>query len=71
MTEQAVLPGEVIVAALCWGGDMRRAGVNNLKKLVRKATSLVGIELDGAEVVTERRMRVKLKDIMDNPSHPL
>ena len=41
------------------------------KKLVKKASSVEGMELDCVEVVTERRMRGKLKAIMDNPSHPL
>ena len=35
---------------------------------MRKASSVVAMELDNVEVVTKRRMRGKLKAIMDNPS---
>jgi len=31
----------------------------------------VGQQLDSLEAVVERRMRDKLKSILDNPSHPL
>lgn len=42
-----------------------------LNKLVRKASSVVAIELDGVEQVTEKMVRVKIKAIMDDLSHPL
>ena len=59
--------------------DVRRVIINTyedgessrLNKLVRKASSVVGLELDSLEVVVERRMRDKFKSILGNPSHPL
>ena len=42
-----------------------------LNKLVRKASSVVGVELVRLEVVAERGMRRKLAAILENPSHPL
>lgn len=42
-----------------------------LNKLVRKASSVVAIELDGVEQVTEKMVRVKIKAIMYDLSHPL
>ena len=38
---------------------------------MRKASSVVGLELDSLEVVVERRMRGKFKSILGNPYHPL
>ncbi|MBN3311348.1 ANG4 protein, partial [Atractosteus spatula] len=37
----------------------------------RRASSVIGFDLDSLEVVAERRMRSKLEAIMDNFSHPL
>ncbi|KAI3358660.1 hypothetical protein L3Q82_014719 [Scortum barcoo] len=42
-----------------------------LDKLVRKAGSVVGTELDSLTSVAERRTLNRLLSIMDNPSHPL
>ena len=39
-------------------------------ELVREASSVVGMELDGVDIVTERKMRGKLKVLMDSPCHP-
>src|SRR4029434_2063277 len=44
---------------------------HQMNKLVRKAGSVVGIELDKLEAVAEDRMRRKLDAILRNPSHPL
>ena len=60
----------IVFTVLCWGGGIRTCGANTLGKLVRKASSVVGVELDSVEAVTEKRMRGKLKDIMDDPCHP-
>lgn len=41
-------------------------------RLEKKATSVVGLEQDSLESeVAERRMRDKIKAILDNPAHPL
>ena len=53
----------IFFGVACWAG-----GTNKLNKLERKASSVVGMELDCVEAVTEKRMRGKLKAIMDNPS---
>ena len=55
-------------AGACWGGASR---LGTPTDLVRKASSVVGLELDSLEVVVERRMRDKFKSILGNPSHPL
>ena len=42
-----------------------------LNNFVRKASSMVGMELNSVKVVIERMNRGKLKAIMHNLSHPL
>ena len=61
----------IFVAATCWGGGIGSGGANKLNKFVRKASSMVGIELESLEVVTEMRMTGKLKAIMESPAHLL
>ena len=41
------------------GGGIKAGESNRLNKLVRKASSVVGLELDSLEVVVESRMRDK------------
>ena len=58
-------------AVACWGSGLRAVDFNRLDKLVRKASNVVGVELDSLAVVSERRSLAKLHAIMDNTSHPL
>ncbi|TWW78270.1 hypothetical protein D4764_11G0003910 [Takifugu flavidus] len=44
---------------------------NRLNKLIKKAGSVVGCRLDKLDEVVRDRMVLKLRTIMDNPSHPL
>ena len=67
----SVVASTLFFAGACWGGGIKAGESNRLNKLVRKASSVVGLELDSLEVVVERRMRDKFKSIMGNPSHPL
>ena len=55
MFYQSVVACVIFFAAVCWGGGIRSSGAIN--KLVRKASSVMGMKLDSVEVVTERRMR--------------
>ena len=70
MFHQSVVASTLSFAGACWGGGIKAGESNRLNKLVRKASSVVGLELDSLEVV-KRRMRVKFKSIVGNPSHPL
>ncbi|KAI4888742.1 hypothetical protein NFI96_010443 [Prochilodus magdalenae] len=54
-----------------WGSRLRVADANRLNKLIRKASDVVGVELDSLMAVSERRTLSKLQTIMDNGSHPL
>ncbi len=56
---------------LCCGGGIRAGEASRLNKLVRKASSVVGLELDRPKSVAERMMMDKIKAILDNPSHLL
>ncbi|KAK0134692.1 putative RNA-directed DNA polymerase from transposon BS [Merluccius polli] len=71
MFYQSVVASATFFAIVCWGGGIGSGGASKLNKLVRKASSVVGMKLDCVEAVTERRMKGKLQAIMDNPSHPL
>ena len=71
MFYESVVAGAFLYAVTCWGSGLRAGDTNRLEKLVRKASNVVGVELDSLAVVAERRSLAKLHAIMDNPSHPL
>ncbi|TWW78779.1 hypothetical protein D4764_11G0009000 [Takifugu flavidus] len=60
-----------VVQALCWGTGIKAKDANRLNKLIKKAGSVVGCRLDNLDEVVRDRMVLKLRTIMDNPSHPL
>jgi len=61
----------IFYAVVCWGSRVKAADANRLNKLIRKAGSVLGVELESLVEVSERRMLSKLLSTMDNASHPL
>ncbi len=55
---------------VCWGGGIRAGEASRLNKLVRKASSVFGLELDSLESVAEEKMKDKIKAMLESPSHP-
>ncbi len=53
------------------GGGIKVVELHKLNRLVKKASAVVGLQLDSVEVVAARRMKDKINKILDNPSHPL
>ncbi|CAI5671505.1 unnamed protein product [Oreochromis niloticus] len=68
---ESVVSSAILYAVACWGSRLRVADANRLDKLIRKASNVVGMELDSIKVVSERRMLSKIKTMLDNSSHPL
>ncbi|KAI3356695.1 hypothetical protein L3Q82_003380 [Scortum barcoo] len=68
---QSVVASALLYAVVCWGGSLKKKDAARLDKLVRKAGSVVGTELDSLTSVAERRTLNRLLSIIDNPSHPL
>ena len=56
---------------MCWGGSTKKRDAGRLDRLVRKAGSVVGAELESIASVAEKRTLSKLLTIMDNETHPL
>ncbi|KAL0147202.1 hypothetical protein M9458_057492, partial [Cirrhinus mrigala] len=71
MFYESVVASVIFYAVVCWGGSMKMADMKRLNKLIRKAGSVVGEELDNMETVVERRTLSRLRSIMDNVDHPL
>ncbi|KAI3373330.1 hypothetical protein L3Q82_006624 [Scortum barcoo] len=67
----SVVSSIIFYAAVCWGSRLKTADTNRLNKLIRRAGSVLGVELESVEEVSERRMLRKLLSIMDNVSQPL
>ena len=71
MFYQSVMASVLFFGITCWGGNNRASDTLNLDRLVRRAGSIVGSELEGVGVVARRRTSSKLDSILKNTSHPL
>ncbi len=58
-------------AVTCWGGSIRKRDAGRLDRLVKKAGSVVGMELETLTSTAESRTLNRLDSIMDNQHHPL
>ncbi|KAI4888385.1 hypothetical protein NFI96_003394 [Prochilodus magdalenae] len=68
---QSVVASVLFYAVVCWGGSISKRDAGRLDRLVRKAGSVLGLELESLTPLAERRALSKLLHIMDNVHHPL
>ena len=68
---ESVVASAIFFAVTCWGSGLKVADNNRLHKLIRRASDVMGEELDTLTTVAERRMLSKLQSILDNVTHPL
>ncbi|KAI4873086.1 hypothetical protein NFI96_003088 [Prochilodus magdalenae] len=68
---QTVVSSCLFYAVVCWGGSIKKRDEMRLDKLVRRAGSVVGVELDSVVKVAERRTLHTLLSIMNDDGHPL
>ena len=61
----------IVFASVCWGGNVSVRDTGRLNKLIKKASSVVGLSLDQIEVLVERRLASKCTAILLDPEHPL
>ncbi|KAI4899792.1 hypothetical protein NFI96_001143 [Prochilodus magdalenae] len=71
MFYQSVVASVLFYAMVCWGGSISKRDAGRLDRLVRKAGSVLGLELESLTPLAERRALSKLLHIMDNVHHPL
>ncbi|KAI4901901.1 hypothetical protein NFI96_022255 [Prochilodus magdalenae] len=71
MFYQSVVASVLFYAVVCWGDSISRRDAGRLDRLVRKAGSVLGLELESLTPLAERRALSKLLNIMDNVHHPL
>ena len=66
-----VVASALFFAVACWGEGARTADRNRVDKLIRKASSVVGAELEMVQQVAGTRTLNRLGSILANPAHPL
>ena len=71
MFYQSVVASVLFYAVVCWGGSTTKRDTSRLDKLIRRAGSVVGMELDSLVTVAEERTLNRLLAVLDNASHPL
>lgn len=53
-----------------WGNRLRVADANTVNKLIRNSSDVSGVKWEPMMVVSERRILLKVKAILDNESKP-
>ncbi|KAI3351311.1 hypothetical protein L3Q82_005856 [Scortum barcoo] len=71
MFYHSVVSSVIFYSVVCWGSRLKTVDTKRLNKLIRRAGSVLGVELESVVEVSERRMLRKLLSIMDNVCHPL
>jgi len=71
MFYQSVVASILFYAVVCWGGNSKKRDASRLDRLVRRAGSVVGSELDSLAIVAEKMTLDKLLSILDNANHPM
>ena len=71
MVYQSVVASVLFYAVVCWGGNTKKRDTNRLDKLVKRASSVIGEQMEDIVTVQERRSLDRLLSIMDNVRHPL
>ena len=71
MFYRSVVESALFFVVACWGGSIKKRDALRLDKLVRKAASVVGKELESMTSVAERRALSRFRSIMENPEYPL
>ena len=61
----------VLASAIFFSSELKVTDNNRLNKLIRRASNVMGEELDTLTTVAERRMLSRLQSILDNVTHPL
>ena len=67
---ESVVASTILLAVVCWGSRLRVADANRLNKLIRKASVVVGADLDSLTAASDRRMLSKVRVILQHVSHP-
>uniref|UniRef100_A0A3B3C2V1 Reverse transcriptase domain-containing protein n=1 Tax=Oryzias melastigma TaxID=30732 RepID=A0A3B3C2V1_ORYME len=70
MFYQSVVASALLYAAVCWCSTSKK-NICRLNKIIKRASSVVGLKLAPVEEVEEQRTLAVFRSIMRNPSHPL
>lgn len=64
-----MLASAIFYGVVCWGNSILIADRKKFNRLVKKAGSFLGCQLDLVEVVGERKMMAKVLYLMEKMSH--
>ena len=67
----AVMCSIIMFGSVCWGGNISKLDRGRLEKIVKKAGHVVGKPLDSFKTLHEKRLYRKLKQILNDPKHPM
>ena len=65
---QSKVASAIYCAVVCWGSSISARGASRINKLIPKAGSIIGQNLETFESVRNRKSLDKLLSIVNNPS---
>ena len=67
----AVICSIIMFGSVCWGGNISKLDRGRLEKIVKKAGHVVEKPLDSFKTLHEKRLYIKLMQILNDPTHPM
>ena len=67
----AVICSITLYGSVCWGENISKFDRGRLEKIVKKAGYVVGMPLDSFKTLYEKQPSKKLKQILNDPTHPV
>ena len=71
MFYRSVVESALFFVVACWGSSIKKRDELRINKMVRKASTVVGTELESMTSVAESRALSRIRTIMENSQHPL
>ena len=67
----AVICCIIIFGSVCWGGNISKLDRGRLEKIKKKAGHVIGKALDSFKTLHEKRLYIKLMQILSDSTHPM
>ena len=68
---KSAMESSILSAVVCWGSSIRASDLKKLNKVLKRADSVLLAVLEPLEEIMQRRILYKMKNMIDNPEHPL
>ena len=68
---QSTIMGVLRYCLICWGGNSKKTDIERLNDIIKRAESVVGVDLAPVDLVYQELLGRKLCHVCKDPEHPL